>query len=56
MDMTDLWDDCTYIYRSMNFVDFYGINVGKYTVRPMDAMGHILPETKKHGKLLINPS
>ncbi len=31
--MTDPWDDW-YIYRSMN-----GVNVGKYTVRPMGSSG-----------------
>ena len=30
------WDDCIFTY--MNFVDFYGVHVGKYA-SPMDPMG-----------------
>ena len=29
----------TGIFTDMQEVDFYGINGGKYTVRPMDPMG-----------------
>ena len=31
-----------YIYRSMDGENSSGINVGKYTVRPMDGMGYTL--------------
>ena len=38
------WD--WYIY--LHLVEFYGINVGKYTVRPMDASWVWLPTVKYH--------
>ena len=28
-------------------VGFYGFNVGKYTVRPMDPMGNVLPQANQ---------
>ena len=32
-------------YLPIWMVDFYGINVGKYTVRPMDPMGLVLSKS-----------
>ena len=32
----------TIVYLPTWMVDFYGFHVGKYTVRPMDPMGHTL--------------
>ena len=40
--MTNPWE--WYIYLYMNFVDFYGINVGKYTILYMDPMGNFMWE------------